>query len=74
MKPMFSDQSIFLKLDVPDNNLLQFSIDQVKQLDRFLNSDSHLPKTIVLFASLPFKNDEKYFLFHLKSSFCSEDI
>ena len=22
----------------------------------------------------PFKSDEKYFLFHLKSSFCSEDI
>ena len=50
MKPMFSDQSIFLKLDLPDSNLLQFSIDQLKQMDRFLNSDSHLPKTIVLFA------------------------
>ena len=40
-----------------------------------LKSDSHLPKTFVLFASIKtFKNDEKCFSFHLKSSFRSQDI
>ena len=40
-----------------------------------LKSDSHLPKEIVLFASLnAFKNDERYVLFHLKSAFRSQDI
>ena len=34
-----------------------------------LNSDSHLPNKFVLWK--PFRNDEKYFLFHLKSSFRS---
>ena len=38
-------------------------------------SDSHFPKKIVLFASWkPFKIDEKCFLFHLRSSFRSQDI
>ena len=35
-----------------------------------LKSDSHLPKKIVLFALI--KNDEKCFLFHLISAFCSQ--
>ena len=40
-----------------------------------LKSDSHHPKKCVLFVSLqPFKTDEKWFLFHLKSSFRSQDI
>ena len=40
-----------------------------------LKSDSHFPKKIVLFASWkPFKIDEKCFLFHLRSSFRSQDI
>ena len=45
-------------------------------VNTFLKSGSHLPKRIVLFASFesPFKNDEKCFLFHLKSSFHSLDI
>ena len=38
-----------------------------------LNSGSHLPKNLLHWK--PFKNDEKYFfLFHLKSSFRSQDI
>ena len=40
-----------------------------------LKSNSHLSKKIAyLLDSEPFKNDGKWFLFHLKSSFCSEDI
>ena len=40
-----------------------------------LNSDSHLPKIFCYLLNLKsFKNDEKYFLFHLKSSFRSQDI
>ena len=41
-----------------------------------LKSDSHLPKKYLcyLFEWKPFKNDEKCFLFHLKSSFRSQDI
>ena len=43
--------------------------------DLKLKSDSHLRKFSVLFASKkPFETDEKYFLFHLKSSFRSQDI
>ena len=38
-----------------------------------LKSDSHLPKKYVLFASLK-ALDDKSFLFHLKSSFRSQDI
>ena len=40
----------------------------------FLKSDSHLPKKSYLLQRYPFKNDEKYFFFHLKSSFRSQDI
>ena len=36
-----------------------------------LKSDSHLPKKIYLLNLKPFKNDEKCFLFHFKSSFHS---
>ena len=40
-----------------------------------LNSNSHLRKEIVLLVSMkPFKNDEKCFLFNLRSSVCSHDI
>ena len=40
-----------------------------------LNSESHLPKKFVLLAWLKaLKNDEKCFLFPLKSSFRSQDI
>ena len=40
-----------------------------------LKSDTHHPKKCVLFVSLqPFKTDGKWFLFHLKSSFRSQDI
>ena len=40
-----------------------------------LNSDSHLPKkNFHLLQWQPFKNDEKCFLFYLKSSFRSQDI
>ena len=40
-----------------------------------LKLDSHLPKKIALFTSMKaLKNNEKCFLFHLKSSFCSQDI
>ena len=41
-----------------------------KETKKGLRSDSHLSKNIGLF----FQNDEKCFLFHLKSSFCSQDI
>ena len=49
------------------------SIDVNKNIE-FLKLDSNLPKELVLFASKPFKNDEKCFLFHRKSSFRSQDI
>ena len=40
-----------------------------------LKSDSHLPKQLFyLVQRKPFKNNEKCFLFHLKSSFRSQDI
>ena len=40
-----------------------------------LKSDSHLPKKMTLFVSLKaFKDDKKCFLFHVKKSFCSQDI
>ena len=40
-----------------------------------LKSDSHLPKMVFLFASIAtLQNDEKYFKFHLKSSFRSQDV
>ena len=36
---------------------------------------SHLPEKLFYLLQLnPFKNDEKYVLFHLKSSFRSQDI
>ena len=42
---------------------------------RKLKPDSHLPKKFALFALLkPFKNDEEWFLFHLKIPFRSQDI
>ena len=46
------------------------------EIKGLLKSDSHLPKKFVLFASLkrPFKNDEKCFLFDLKSPFRSQNI
>ena len=41
-----------------------------------LNLDSHRPKRdcVICFNESLFKNDEKCFLFHLKSSFRSQDI
>ena len=40
-----------------------------------LSSDSQLLKKLCYFLHWnPFKNDEKCFIFHLKSSFCSQDI
>ena len=42
---------------------------------RTLKSDSHLLKKLFyLLQWKSFKNDEKCFLFHLKNSFCSQDI
>ena len=39
-----------------------------------LKSDSNLPKKVLLFASMiALQKDEKWFLFHVKSSFCSQD-
>ena len=52
----------------------------IAKLSRFsgissLKSDSHLPKNLCcLLDWKPFRNDEKCFLFHLKSFFCSQDI
>ena len=44
-------------------------------MERCLKSDSHLPKKIVIcLIESPLKNDEKCFLFHLKSSFRFQDI
>ena len=40
----------------------------------YLKLDSHLPKIFYLLQWWPFKNDEKCFFFHLKSSFHSQDI
>ena len=44
----------------------------------YLKSDSYLPKKIIFIyfneSSLRWKNDEKYFLFHFKSSSRSQDI
>ena len=57
------------------------SLSDIIQTQKSFKSDSHLPKKkIVLFASytndamMIFKNDEKCFLFHLKSLFRSKYI
>ena len=42
--------------------------------EMLLKSASHLLKKFVLFGWKPFKNDEIFFLFHIKSFFCSRDI
>ena len=39
-----------------------------------LKLDSHLSKLFYLLQQKPFKNDEKFVLFNLKSSFRSQDI
>ena len=41
-----------------------------------LKSDSQLPKNFLFYLlhRKPFKNDEKCFLFHLTSSFGSQDV
>ena len=39
-----------------------------------LKLDSHLPKLFYLLQQKPLKNDEKFVLFNLKSSFRSQDI
>ena len=51
-------------------------INSSDQFKRSLKSDSQLPKQnfIIYFNGKSFKNDEKGFLFHLKSSFRSQDI
>ena len=50
----------------------QFLIDKREKAG--LKLDSHLPKKKFLFASMiALKNDEKWFLFHLKRSFDSQD-
>ena len=52
-----------------------FNYHQNLQIDLSLKSNSHLPKNLCyLFHWKPFKNDETCFLFHLKSSFHSQDI
>ena len=38
------------------------------------NSALTFQKNILYTLINPFKNDEKYFLFHYKSSFCSQDL
>ena len=41
---------------------------------QYLKPDSHLSKSILIcFNETPNTNDEKLFLFHLKSSFCSQE-
>ena len=40
----------------------------------YLKLDSHLPNKLLFASMTAFKNDEKCFLFHLKSSFRSQDI
>ena len=39
-----------------------------------LKRDSYVPKTVLLLQWKPFKNNEKCFLYHLKSPFRSQDI
>ena len=59
---------------------LKMSIEATQNLSCFLHciqhlkSHSHLPKHIYLLQWKSFENHEKCFLFHLKSSFCSQDI
>ena len=55
--------------------------EELEQDDRgsivdLLKSDFHLPKNFlfICFNESSFKSDEKCFLFHLKSSFCSQDV
>ena len=43
-------------------------------VEKSLKTDSHPPKKFILLASVPFKNDEKCFSFHLKSSLRSQYI
>ena len=58
------------------DNPLYFHSEIISELLIFLKSDSHLPKKEKHYwlQRKPFKNDKKCFLFHLKSSFPSQNI
>ena len=65
---------IICNINVLPTNSCRFRPSENCILLEKLKSDSHLPKKFVLFASLKaLKNDEKFSLFRLKSSFRSQD-
>ena len=71
--PLDSCPSVLVKLyNMCINKILTgFCVKDVNKL----REDSHLPKKIIhLLQWQLFKNDEKCFLFHVKSSFRSQDI
>ena len=56
------------------SNIARSKDNQAMKLGQ-LKSDSHLANFFFIFAlMIAFQNDEKCFLFHLKSSFRSQDI
>ena len=63
-------------LNTPDFNFLSNHSKRLQSSIKQLKSDSDLPKKNLCYLLdwQPFKNDEKCSLFHLKSSFRSEDI
>ena len=65
--------SVFLHIYVILHDMLKCNKNIHKSLE--LKSDSNIPKEFCyLLHWKPFKNDEKCFLSHLKSSSCSQDI
>ena len=79
---MYSFKNIFIEAYMKINTKLNFCIKLTKHnvflrwCIILLKSESlaFQKKLSYLLGRKPFKNDEKYFLFHLKSSFSSEDI
>ena len=65
---------VFMALIIISSSTLTAVKPSVESMET-LKSDSHLPKKLFyLLQSKPFKNDEKSFLFHIKSAFHSQDI
>ena len=67
-----SIENQWYKIDAKDHIPKNISSTKIESI---LKSDSHLPKKVFcLHHWKPFKNDEKLFIFHLKSSLRSQDI
>ena len=65
----------FFSFSVLINKEYSYEIRAYTDALNFAKSVSHLPKKMFyLLQWKPFKNDEKCVSFHLKGSFCSQDI